>query len=168
MDKEKRDFDDFDPQDIKRWRELLLSLKDERTQYNEQVEILKNITSAYNKDLDFRNQRISELESIVKNYAPAFGRKTPTGGYRVDQFPDIGVVSLHKERVRIKPNEEYWSQKPEFIRTKQEFDKKAFNDTYTVDLSGMIINKVTGELVENMEKVEIVKSQTLSIKLLEV
>jgi hypothetical protein len=174
--------------DLQKWRKFLYRFKKSKQQlqdlieaknifqkrYDEAIEKAQERVEAknifqkrYDEAIEKAQERVSYLESLCESHLKDSSYKTSTGGFKFDLCPDLGIVSLQKERVSFDlENDDSFIDKG-FYRTVPEskvLDKKSVNEYLkkcVVD-GDVVIDQSTGEVVEG---VIVKRSRTLKVDL---
>lgn len=131
--------------------------KSARVAIEEQKKIKQEVGLYYQRDIDKRSLQLESIETYIKLNMHVFARKKKSGSLSIDQFPDIGTLSLGKPKETLSPDPNYWSK--EFPKTVIKFDSDAFKDKYDL-VSGKITDRSTGEIVD-LPNVNISKKSSL-------
>ena len=138
-------------------RSVLKKYKSARVAIDEQKKIKQEVVLHYQRDIEKRELHLKSIENHIKSNMHIFARKKKSGSLSIDQFPDIGTLSLGLPRETLKPDPDYWSK--EFPKTVIKFDSEAFKARYDL-VSGKITDKSTGEIVD-LPNVNISKNSSL-------
>lgn len=154
------------PNDLNWWRKVLYRHKIELEEIREIEHVRDSIIEKYDSEIKKRRENIEFSRNLIETNIKGTKFRTKTGGYKIDQFPDIGTLSLSKERVNYVVNKEDCFLEKGFSRVipeRIEIDKKALNkylDTCHIE-GEYLVDKETGEVIEG---VSISKSRTFCFK----
>ena len=160
--------------DLQKWRKFLYRFKKSKQRLQDLIEA-KNIfqkqydeaQKRYDETIEKAQERVSYLESLCESHLKDSSYKTSTGGFKFDLCPDLGIVSLQKERVSFDWEDDDAFIDKGFYRTVPEskvLDKKGVNEYLkkcVVD-GDVVIDQSTGEVVEG---VIVKRSRTLKVDL---
>jgi hypothetical protein len=100
--------------DLEMWRKLLYRYSKEIKSYKELdairgekieeydlkfKEIIDKVVGPYDDKLKKKREEIDRLKELIEGNLKHNSFKTKSGGYKIDQFPHIGTVSLSKEKI---------------------------------------------------------------------
>jgi hypothetical protein len=153
--------------DLQKWRKFLYRFKKSKQQLQDLIEAKNIFQKRYDEAIEKAQERVSYLESLCESHLKDSSYKTSTGGFKFDLCPDLGIVSLQKERVSFDLEDDDAFIDKGFYRTVTEskvLDKKGVNEYLkkcVVD-GDVIIDQSTGEVVEG---VIVKRSRTLKVDL---
>ena len=137
--------------DLMWWRSILLSYKAQKEDISKREAVRDSILKIHDVEIEKKKTALVKQSDFIKNSLEASPFKTKTGGFKIDNFPEIGSIALDKVTHKFNvEDEDYWKSLG-YTRTvpeKTEIDKTVLNNhlRQMVVHGNTVIDPETGEV----------------------